>query len=448
VKQRVQELLAQHSATRLQLVQASGDPFGGTTIVAERAGIAVAGGAPFPPLPPPAPIRGPGRPPAPPAMRQAPIDTLVNSRSDQILSTFQTTTADDLKSFRSTARARTDYSGDLSDYDVMHEIFNHETVTWPWVNTLKILDVDSGDAVPPASVTLAEGYRQERGDTITAWVDIRVEPAQGKAIWLQAGSVPVRLELAFHAPPQHGEWTLEAMSARLAPPRDLNPDLQRIWDSLWRLQRIEALSDLAQAGRAAADVSKELEEVLRYKILAPVASAIAAGLLLRAGALDYLHDWPRNLANWFAWLADGPVLWSETLLRTDEFQRAKQPIRTPTPKPAAYPAEQIRRLAALAGQPKYKDARQYFAKIAERGAPLLTTSLVMAAQRCPLWRRLLEADVLSGDQRKDLSDAVETIERPATYAATDGVFVGFASRDKLMTPQDVIGVRRRVPVRT
>jgi hypothetical protein len=33
-----------------------------------------------------------------------------------------------------------------------------------------------------------------------------------------------------------------------------------------------------------------------------------------------LLDWPRNLANWFEWLPDGPVLWVETLLRRREIQ--------------------------------------------------------------------------------------------------------------------------------
>jgi len=48
-------------------------------------------------------------------------------------------------------------------------------------------------------------------------------------------------------------------------------------------------------------------------VLAMVAVAAALGgyALLRAGQLDRLHHWPRNLADWFPWLPDGAVIAGE-----------------------------------------------------------------------------------------------------------------------------------------
>jgi hypothetical protein len=42
---------------------------------------------------------------------------------------------------------------------------------------------------------------------------------------------------------------------------------------------------------------------------------VAGLILLRAGALERMHDWPRNLAKWFPDRPDGAVIWAEQLLR-------------------------------------------------------------------------------------------------------------------------------------
>jgi hypothetical protein len=77
--------------------------------------------------------------------------------------------------------------------------------------------------------------------------------------------------------------------------------------------RIEAFADLASAGRTVEQLLS-LQAVVDEKSESPVAAAFAVNYLLRSGALEYLRDWPRNLANWFAWLPDDPVLWAETLI--------------------------------------------------------------------------------------------------------------------------------------
>ena len=42
-----------------------------------------------------------------------------------------------------------------------------------------------------------------------------------------------------------------------------------------------------------------LEELVRSKLQSPLGATMAAVILLRAGRRDLLHDWLRNLAEWF-----------------------------------------------------------------------------------------------------------------------------------------------------
>jgi hypothetical protein len=80
--------------------------------------------------------------------------------------------------------------------------------------------------------------------------------------------------------------------------------------------RLWALYRTADVGRAVSDFEfSELEQLLRQKVDSPLAATVAGLVLLRADRRDLLHDWLRNLANWFEQLPDGPVLWAEQVLR-------------------------------------------------------------------------------------------------------------------------------------
>jgi hypothetical protein len=46
-----------------------------------------------------------------------------------------------------------------------------------------------------------------------------------------------------------------------------------------------------------------------------LAATVAAALLLRANRLDLMHDWTRNVANWFPSIPDGVVFWTEECRR-------------------------------------------------------------------------------------------------------------------------------------
>ena len=223
-------------------------------------------------------------------------------------------------------------ASDLGNGLMMHAIFGHEGITEPWVETLRFLDARTGEDANFDTARIVAAHREEIDGRAVAWVDLAIRPNPGGAIWIGAGNsevgstaavvvlqdlnypIPVRLDITFDQ--QDYRWALTALSARLSDPADLEQGVPPAWQVLWEAQRIEAFADLASAGQKiksmlhAADVMK--------KSKSPIAAALAVNFLLRSNGIDYLEHWPRNLANWFDWLPDGPVLWAEILLRRYE----------------------------------------------------------------------------------------------------------------------------------
>jgi hypothetical protein len=69
------------------------------------------------------------------------------------------------------------------------------------------------------------------------------------------------------------------------------------------------------ARRVGANIVDTAERMLQEKRDDPVSAAIAGYYLLVAGELNRLHDWTRNLADWFPWLPDGAVIHAWHLIR-------------------------------------------------------------------------------------------------------------------------------------
>jgi hypothetical protein len=67
--------------------------------------------------------------------------------------------------------------------------------------------------------------------------------------------------------------------------------------------------DLHAAGTMVTWV-EEARAMLEGKLEDPYAAAIGGYLLLKLRRFDLMHDWVRNLANWFPFLPDGCVLWA------------------------------------------------------------------------------------------------------------------------------------------
>jgi hypothetical protein len=64
------------------------------------------------------------------------------------------------------------------------------------------------------------------------------------------------------------------------------------------------------ATEAMADWAEEAEDSLQSKMRDPFSAALAGYVLLRLERYDMMHDWARNLADWFPDLSDGCVLWA------------------------------------------------------------------------------------------------------------------------------------------
>jgi len=455
VKQQVRELLKTKAATLIQAVVPYGDPYNGDMLVALKAGPTPSG----PRQPRPSVIRAP----------TPSFESAIAMRSADVLKDFTSFGINELT-------AAPGRGGELGEFGPMHRVFGHEAITGPWVRTLRILDAGTGQAVPPETVQLFEARSQQfaasqpLSGSLTAWVDVVVRP-NGSPVWIGAGgengtpsfavmiprdlqhALPARIDVAFQE--DASGWTLAAMSARIGDPAQASAyGVPPVWSALWEIQRRETLSDLGQAGTAARDLAV-LEQALDEKMRSPVAAAIASSILLRSGALDQLHDWPRNLANWFTWLPDGALLWAETLLRRDDAARSRNLAARP-PELAARPpvgadraqlrddVDQVRRLVA---EPAYQEARGYFSKLAERGPPLLAASLAMAALQSRFWKRVVEIKAVDGDDYFALKDACEVVERAAAYAVSDGLFAGFAAQRGILAPHELLGARRAAPVR-
>jgi hypothetical protein len=431
VKEEVRNLLRRQTAALIQSVVPYGDPYDGDMLVAQRQG-------PLPGMPPPLIV---------PA--SAPLASVLAARSADIMMGFSPPVIPGLVPHA------------LADFPIMHDIFRHEGVTDPWIHTLRILDVETGEPLPDA-VRLAEGRSQEVGQTLTAWLDVLVPPGEGRALWIGAGGennspsfavviprdlmvpTPVRLDLTFeseHTGPD--AWTMTGMTARLHDPAQLAGDVQHVWADLWEVQRTETLSDLSHAGMVARDRAV-LEKALANKLRSPVAAAIAATVLIRCGTLEQLQEWPRTLADAFPWLPDGAVLWAETLLQYDDLANrrtlaAHPHIIAPGQKlPLRDDAAEIRRLVA---KPAYEEARRYFARLADCSPTLLAGTLAMAVRQEKFFRRAIEIDAVTGQARQDLQDACEVARNAADYAVSDGLFAAFASRAGQMSPLRVLRKR-------
>ena len=453
VKQKVRDLLSKHSATKLQLVEPGGYPYNGDALVAER---------------PPEPGAQPGATPAHP-LGPLPdgLDSLlgrgtiviatrdlIHLRSRSILSRFETISRAEIG--RAPRTGAPPITGDLGDEGPMHVVLRHESVTIPWTQTLKVLDIDYGTPVPEGTISILEAQSEESDDRLTAWIDLRIEPGIGRAVWIQAGGderqslfvvtvprdptlpIPVRLDVTFRKPHQEqGEWrwALESMTARLAPPGTHFGFGHDIWEPLWQVQRLEALADLAQASLAAHELG-----ILASSRACPIAAAIGAALFLRAGALERLLPWPKSLDDGFSGLSDGSILRSETLLRHDDADRHKE---------KRIDSGDLQRndwLRRLAERPARIEARGHFEKLKDQGPPSLGSVLAMAARQAVHWRALLGAEAIPARERSVLEAACEVVERAGAYATQEGVFSTFVSHEaRTLSPEHLFGPWRDNP---
>lgn len=67
----------------------------------------------------------------------------------------------------------------------------------------------------------------------------------------------------------------------------------------------------------------DAEKLLLEKVEDPIAAAVGGYFLLKTRELDKMHDWAKNLANWFEWMPDGAIIYAWQMIhlqkREDKF---------------------------------------------------------------------------------------------------------------------------------
>jgi hypothetical protein len=82
---------------------------------------------------------------------------------------------------------------------------------------------------------------------------------------------------------------------------------------------VQGLDDRARPTQA---IAESAEQLLARKDADPVGAAVGAYAILRVGAIEQLHEWTRNLREWFPWLPDGAAICGEHLARQGRFEEA------------------------------------------------------------------------------------------------------------------------------
>ena len=202
------------------------------------------------------------------------------------------------------------------DFQQGHPIFGSETSTIPFVEQARVYR--DGNWVPagPGDYTLSRvryGNSGEHevvlsaGSKSTSWFEILdIDKRQKIGVVLPADGQELKYEFEFDI--EGG--TFKRFACNLS--RD-NPPLYKMVAKAWNEYRNSGMEE-ALYFMLAPESAKNLEAVLSEKTKSPLSAAIATLLLVKSRHWERLHDWPRNLANWFPQLSDGCVLWAEQLL--------------------------------------------------------------------------------------------------------------------------------------
>lgn len=143
----------------------------------------------------------------------------------------------------------------------------------------------------------------------------------------------------------------------------------------WKAETVMTLlksGDLKQARSLMPEA--EAEQLLYDKRQDPAAAAIGGYYLLKVGALNRMHHWAENLANWFPYLPDGPVI------------RARQLL-----------------LMGLSDMTQYEAVRTWLLEAIKRGMPVFTEGLRL------LYESLIHLDSLFKEDDREVHTALKYV---------------------------------------
>lgn len=442
VNRRSQEILSGYSANAVQAVETYGYPYSQTALVADRE-----------------PETAPVDPPRQPVAAPPPDDDLVElvamgAVSEELKTTIQETTSQIISNYKHVDLRVPEPVGrairsPLKDEAIMHGVFGHESVTEPFVKSVKAYDLATGRVFNLNRLITKGAYSSEGQGGINVWIDLEVFPGEGALLFQVKSSrdsssylgvvvprdkelaIPIRLDLFASPPGEDHVWRFTSFTARLGPSEEHGT----AWSKLWQIQRIGLLSDRASAADAMKG-SEMLQDLVYRKIESPVAAALAATIIVEAGSDELISDWPKNIANWFKAYPEGPVLWSEILLRVAERQlnESRKPHKYRKGKTTRRQAQEDRAqyLLDLAGTKEGKEAREYFHRLEKVGAPTLASTLQIAIRQARFWREVQAAEIELGSTTYKGSffargeRAFENIDRISELVRPGGVFTSLS----------------------
>jgi hypothetical protein len=213
--------------------------------------------------------------------------------------------------------------------DRFHAIFGSEAVTFPWLDKLRIIGLSTHQSSDHTAVEILSSaqavatlqlhrlqirFRVAANDPVGHLMVIENE--RGRRFCCVLPSDIDRPIFHLEIDVEGGDYI--NFATYLSPQND-GPTgrIAAAWEQLRARDPLAAAQQLEVSGteEELTQVFRAGEEALRYKVRAPLAAAVATVLLLKGNQFDRMHDWARNLANWFPTIPDGVVLWTEQCRR-------------------------------------------------------------------------------------------------------------------------------------
>jgi len=315
----------------------------------------------------------------------------------------------------------------------LHDIFGSEGLAFPWLDTLsvtslsthqsadqEIIDIISSAQTGSLSQT-ADGvrlhqvqihFRLKIDDPIGHIVTMNDECGRcfGCVLPRDIEQINYMLEIDVESGGTQNSRFIR-FAVFLSPQNSESLSLvARAWDKLRAINAAVAAETLqAFPATNATGVFRDANRALGEKRLSPLAATVGAILLLKGNRFDLMHDWTRNVGNWFPWIPDGVVLWTE----------------------------QCRRLAA--GQTLDPTLISWFVKeLSHRCLPFTVDAFGFAID---ILREVLRPRVEIDDEtRKAAKILSERFDAAMPYFRDGGLFCGYAAWPVEMVLEKVIGL--------
>lgn len=304
----------------------------------------------------------------------------------------------------------------------LHEIFGSEAVTFPWLDKLQIIGMSSHQSSDHRAIEIlssAQAVKTAQLHRLQVVLRVTAHDPVGHLMVIESERgrrfccvLPMDIDQRIFQLEIDVEGSDYLNFAVYLSPQNDGPtgriaaawEQLRARDPLAAAQGLEAshtTEDLAQAFR-------DGEDTLRLKVRAPLAAAVATVLLLKGNQFHRMHDWARNLANWFPTIPDGVVLWTE----------------------------QCRRVAA--GSPLHPDLVSWFVReLSQRSLPFTADGFGLASDLVNnIVRGRLEAD----DATRTVAGALaRRLDAAAPYFRDTGLFCTFAGFSAEWNPALMLG---------